>query len=107
MFSQILKYVSSFENPISPIKPRLIHFKCLLRYVRLSLDCIRHDKAMMSVIEARKIMGEASETYSDIQVQGMIDVLSAIINLSIDSYIDMKRKRKEVEKNGRIYPKYA
>ena len=59
---------------------------------------------MMSIIEARKIMGEASETYSDIQIQGMIDVLSAIINLAIDSYIDTKRKRKEVDNKWKTIP---
>ena len=51
---------------------------------------------MMSFVEARKIMGEANQKYTDSQIQEMIDVLSAIINISIDSYIVMKRKRTEV-----------
>ena len=53
---------------------------------------------ILSVAEARTIMGEtASKKYSDPEVEELVNVLSAIANLAIDSYIDMKRKKKTQE----------
>jgi hypothetical protein len=52
---------------------------------------------ILSVAEARTIMGETvSKKYSDPEVEELVNVLSAIANFAIDSYIEMKRKRKEV-----------
>jgi len=49
---------------------------------------------IMSIEEARKIMGEeASKKYTDSEVEELVNVLSAIANLSIDMYIEMKQKK--------------
>ncbi len=53
---------------------------------------------ILSVEETRKIMGPANKKYSDAQIEELINVLSAIANLAIDSYIEKKRLKK-LEKN--------
>lgn len=51
---------------------------------------------IISIGEARQLMGKAaSKKYTDSQIEELVNVLSVIANLAIDSYIDMKRKRKE------------
>lgn len=50
---------------------------------------------VISVEKTRKIMGPANKKYSNAQIEELINVLSAIANFAIDSYIEEKRKRKE------------
>lgn len=51
---------------------------------------------IISVEEARQLIGKAaSKKYADSQIEELVNVLSAIANLAIDSYIEMKRERAE------------
>lgn len=50
---------------------------------------------IISIKEAREIMGkEASRRYTDSDIEELINVLSVMANLAIDSYIEIKRKKK-------------
>ena len=42
-------------------------------------------------------MGPAHKKYNDAQIEGIINVLSAIATLAIDSYIEKKRLKKAVK----------
>lgn len=61
---------------------------------------------IISIGEARQLMGKAaSRKYTDSEVEELVNTLSAIVNLAIDFYIEMKRKRKETRGGELTYGK--
>lgn len=50
---------------------------------------------IVSVEEAREILGKAGQEYTDDQVEEIINLFVAISDLAIDSYIEKKKLRKE------------
>ncbi len=47
---------------------------------------------LITITEARKIMGEKNHNYSDKQINTILDDLYALSNLIIDLYVEDKRK---------------
>ena len=56
---------------------------------------------VISIEEARKLMGKASSKYTDEQVGEVINSLSVIADLAIDSWLAMKpeERKKWIKKN--------
>ena len=52
---------------------------------------------IVSVQEARKILGRSGREYTDQQVEEIINLFVAISDFAIDSYLEKKRRGKEVE----------
>lgn len=50
---------------------------------------------IVSVQEARKILGGAGEEYSDQQIEEIVNLFVAMSDLAIDSYIQKKQLREE------------
>lgn len=48
---------------------------------------------LITITEARKIMGKPNEMYSDTQIQEILDLFYALCNLIIDRYLDDKSER--------------
>ena len=55
---------------------------------------------IITIPEARKILGETASKYTDAQIEEIINVFVFFTDLAIDSYIDSKKgKDKEVITN--------
>ena len=52
---------------------------------------------MFSVEETRKIMGEANKKYNDVELEEIINILTVLADIALDSVL-AKRKEKQ---NGR------
>jgi hypothetical protein len=51
---------------------------------------------IVSVQEARNILGSKGEDYSDDQIEEVLNLFVALSDLAIDSYLEKKKLRKEV-----------
>lgn len=47
---------------------------------------------LITIQEARKVMGKANEKYSDLQIQEILDLFYALCNVIIDRYLETKNK---------------
>lgn len=54
---------------------------------------------LMTIEEARKIMGTAGKKYTDEEIQEIINLFYALSNLVIDRYIEAKNKGDKKWKN--------
>lgn len=50
---------------------------------------------IITIKEARKIMGKANVKYSDAQIQEILDLFYALSNIIIDQYLEVKRKTRD------------
>lgn len=59
---------------------------------------------IVSVREARKILGKAAKQYTDEQIEEIVNLFAAMSDLAIDSYLEKKRQgkldRQRVDKEG-------
>lgn len=59
---------------------------------------------IISVEEARQLMGEANKKYTDEQIEEVINIFDFMADMAIDVYL-IKRKQRKEEKNEQITKK--
>lgn len=55
---------------------------------------------IVSIQEAKEILGSKGRDYTDAQIEEIINLFVAISDLSIDSYLEKKKQQKEVVSGG-------
>ena len=53
---------------------------------------------IISIAEARQLMGKASKKYSDVQVEEVLNIFEFMADIAIDCYVLRRKKLKEIQK---------